>query len=109
MTAPQKFSSEEELDTVNRRGHLGIIFGAWAKSTGVIHLSRRLADARAMRRVSFAMPKRKTIIMTRRPYPSRLIDYTHTATVVLVLGLILGLAYLLMPFIENFSGHVDAR
>jgi len=47
--------------------------------------------------------------MTRRPYPSRLIDYTHTATVVLVLGLILGLAYLLMPFIENFSGHVDAR
>jgi hypothetical protein len=38
--------------------------------------------------------------MTRRPYPSRLIDYTHTATVVLVLvlGLVLGLAYLLMPF-----------
>lgn len=35
--------------------------------------------------------------MTRRPYPSRLIDYTHIATVVLVLGLVLGLAYLLMP------------
>jgi hypothetical protein len=27
--------------------------------------------------------------------------YTHTATVVLVLGLVLGLAYLLLRFIEN--------
>jgi hypothetical protein len=36
--------------------------------------------------------------MTRNSYPSRLIDYTHAVAVVLVLGLILGLAYLMIPF-----------